>query len=69
MKVIERVFEKRLRKFVDKVEMQMGFMPGKGQVDLSFVTRKLMKSMKQQEKNCSWFLYILKMPLIIYVEK
>ena len=43
MKVIERVFEKRLRKVVDIDEMQMGFMPGKGTVDAIFIIRQMME--------------------------
>ena len=43
MKVIERVFEKRLRKVVDVDEMQMGFMPGKGTVDAIFSVRQMME--------------------------
>jgi hypothetical protein len=43
MKVIERIFEKRLRKVVRIDEMQMGFMPGKGTIDAIFSVRQIME--------------------------
>jgi len=42
LKVIERVFENRLRSFVKLDEMQMGFMPGKGTIDAIFIVRQMM---------------------------
>ena len=42
MKVIQKVFEKQLRKVVDKDKMQMTFMPGKGTVHAIFI-RRIMK--------------------------
>jgi len=43
MKVIKRVFVKRLRKVVDIDEMQMGFMPGKDTIDAIFIIRQMME--------------------------
>ena len=36
MKVVERMFEERLRKVIDMSEMQLGFMPGRGTTDGKF---------------------------------
>lgn len=43
MKVIERIFEERLRKTIVLDEMQMGFMPGKGTIDAIFSVRQMME--------------------------
>ena len=43
MKVIERIFERRLRKVVKLDEMQMGFMPGRGTTDATFIMRQLLE--------------------------
>ena len=50
MKVIERVFEKKIRKVVDVHEMQMGFMQGKGTIDVMFI-RQIMEKYEAAEKN------------------
>jgi len=50
MKVVERIFEKRLRKVVTIDEMQMGFMPGKGTVDAIFSVRQLMEKYENAGK-------------------
>ena len=39
-KVIERIFERRLRKVVKLDETQMGFMPGRGKTDAVFIMRQ-----------------------------
>ena len=43
MKVIKRIFERRLRKAVKLDEMQMGFMPSSGATDAIFIMRQLME--------------------------
>ena len=43
MKVIQRIFERRLRKVVKLDEMQMGFMPGRGTTDAIFIMRQLLE--------------------------
>ena len=43
MKVIERIFERRLRKVVKLDEMQMGFIPGRGTTDAIFIMRQLLE--------------------------
>jgi len=50
LKVIERVFEKRLRSFVKLDKMQMGFMPGKGTVDVIFIVRQMMEKYEMAGK-------------------
>ena len=41
MKVIERVFERRIREKVKIDAMQFGFMPGKGTTDAIFTVRQM----------------------------
>ena len=41
MKVVERMFEKRLRRLVSVDEMQFGFMPEKGTTDAVFILRRI----------------------------
>ena len=41
MKVVERVFEKRLRKMVEIREEQYRFVAGKGTIDAIFILRQL----------------------------
>ena len=43
MKVMKRIFEKRLRKVVELDEMQMGFMQRRGTIDAIFIIRQLME--------------------------
>ena len=43
MKVIERIFERRLRKNVKLDDMQMGVMPGRGTTDAIFIMRQLLE--------------------------
>ena len=43
MKVIEKIFERRLRKVVKLDEMQMGVMPGRGTTDAIFIMRQLLE--------------------------
>ena len=50
MKVLERVFERRLRAVVDIDEMQCGFMPGKGTVDALFMVRILQEKYMRKNK-------------------
>ena len=43
MKVIKRIFERRLRKAVKLDEMQMCFMPGRGMTEAIFIMRQLLE--------------------------
>ena len=51
MKVIERIFQRRLRKVVELDEMQMGFIPGRGTMDAIFITRQLMEKYEMAGRN------------------
>jgi len=51
MKVIERVFVKRLRRVIDIDEMQMGFMPGKGTIEAIFIIRQMMEKYEAAGRN------------------
>ena len=50
MKVVERVFERRLRNNVTVNEMQCGFMPGKGTVDALFMARMLQEKYGKKKR-------------------
>ena len=41
MKVVERVFRKRLCRIVSVDEMQFGFMPERGTIDAVFILRRM----------------------------
>ena len=43
MKVVEKIFERRLQKVVKVDEMQIGFMPGRGTTDAIFIMRQLLE--------------------------
>ena len=51
MKVIERIYERRVRKVVELDEMQMGFMPGRGTTDAIFIKRQLMEKYEVAGRN------------------
>ena len=50
MKVVERVFEKRLRKMVEIREDQYGFVAGKVSIDAIFVLRQLQEKYLEHDK-------------------
>ena len=41
VKVVEKVFEKRLHRIVSVDEMQFGFMPERGTIDTVFILRRM----------------------------
>ena len=41
MKVVERIFEHRIRQQVEIYDMQVGFMKGKGTTDAIFIVRQM----------------------------
>ena len=43
MKVIERIFEKRLKNVVRRDEMQIGLMHGRGTFDAIFIMRQMLE--------------------------
>ena len=50
MKVVECVFEKRLRKMVEIREEQYGFAASKGTIDAIFILRQLQEKYLENEK-------------------
>ena len=50
MKVVERVFEKKLRKMVEIREEQYGFVAGKGTIGAIFILRQLQKKYLENDK-------------------
>ena len=45
MKVVERIFEHRIRQQIDIDDMQFGFMKGKGTTDAIFILARYMPSL------------------------
>ena len=43
MKVIERIFEKGIQKFMELDEMHLRFMPGRGTINAIFITSQMME--------------------------
>ena len=56
MKVVERVFEKRLRKMVEIREEQYGFVTGKGTIVAIFILRQLQEKYFENDKELFWYL-------------
>ena len=50
MKVVERVFEKRLRKMLEIREEQYGFVADKGTIDAIFILRQLQEKYLENDK-------------------
>ena len=50
MKIVERVFERKLRNIATVNEMQCGFMPGNGTVEALFVARMLQDSYGKKKR-------------------
>jgi hypothetical protein len=50
MKIVERVFERRLREVVEVNDMQCGFMPGKGTIDALFMVIMLQEKYDRKQK-------------------
>ena len=56
-KVVERVFEKRLRKMVEIREEQYRFIAGKGTTDAILILRQLQKKYLGKDKELYWCLW------------
>ena len=50
MEIVERVLKRRIRTLVNLNEMQFGFMPGKGTVDVIFIVRKMQEEYQKKDK-------------------
>ena len=56
MKVVERVWEKRLCRIVSVGEIQFGFMPERGTIDAAFVLRRMQEEYHAKRKTYMCFL-------------
>jgi len=50
MKVVERIFEHRIRQQINIDDMQFGFMKGKGTTDAIFIVRQMQEKFRAQGK-------------------
>jgi len=50
MKVVERIFEHRIRQQIDVDDMQFGFMKGKGTTDAIFIVRQMYEKFRAEGK-------------------
>jgi len=57
LKVLERVFEARIRKMVKIDEMQFGFSPGKGTTDAIFIVRQVQEKFLGKQKEL-WMAFV-----------
>ena len=69
MKVVERIFEDRIRQQIDIDDMQFGFVKGKGTTDAIFIVRQMQKSLELKERSSILALWIWKKLLIGFREK
>ena len=69
VKVIECVFERRIREKVKIDAMQFGFMPGKGTTDAIFTVRQMQEKFECKRKKLNFAFVDLKKHLIEYPER
>ena len=50
MKVVERIFEHRIRQQIDIDDMQFGFVKGKGTTDAIFIVRQMQENFRVKGK-------------------
>jgi len=50
VKVVERIFEHRIRQQIDIDDMQFGFMKGKGTTDAIFIVRQMQEKSRAKGK-------------------
>jgi len=50
MKVVQRIFEHRIRQQIDIDDMQFGFMKGKGKTDTIFIVRQMQEKFRAKGK-------------------
>ena len=58
MKVIERIFEHRIRQQIEIEDMQFGFMKGKGTTDAIFTARQMQENFRVKGKKLFLVLWI-----------
>jgi len=54
MKVVEKIFENRIRQQIEIGGMQFGFMKGKGSTDVIFMARQMQENFRVKGKKL-WF--------------
>jgi len=69
MKVVERVFEHRIRQQIKTYNMQFGFMKGKGTIDAIFVVRWVQEKFGVKNKKLYFGFVDLEKHLVGYREK
>jgi len=69
MKVVERIFENRIRQQIDIDNMQFGFMKGKGTTDAIFIVRQVQEKFRAKGKKLSFSFVDLEKALIGFREK
>jgi len=60
MKVVEKIFEHRIRQQIEIDDMQFGFMKGKGTTDAIFMARQMLRILELKVRRCILFLWIWK---------
>jgi len=50
IKLVERIFEHRIWQQIDIVDMQFGFMKGKGITDAIFIVRQMQENFRAKER-------------------
>jgi len=50
MKVVERIFEHKIRQQIEVDDMQFGFMKGKGSTDVIFTVRQMQENFRVKGK-------------------
>jgi len=60
MKVVEKIFEHRIRQQIEIDDMQFGFMKGKGTTDAIFMARQMQRILELKVRSCILFLWIWK---------
>jgi len=50
MKVVEKIFENRIRQLIEIGGMQFGFMKGKGSTDVIFMARQMQENFRVKGK-------------------
>ena len=69
MKVVEGIFEHRIRQQIVIDDMQFGFMKGNGTTDAIFMARQMQENFRVEGKKLYFFLWIWRKLLIECQEK
>ena len=64
MKVVERIFEHRIRQQIEIDDMQFGFVKGKGTTDAIFMARQMQENFRGKGRSCILVLRIRRKLLI-----